>query len=116
MEKPLTAHTPTNMLLGKAWLWPSAKIKLVKTRQVMISPHQQIIAPIKSYRLSCFTLMVIIQQLACPGDSTFPSEGKEEGKQGTKGCCRISGELTHKEIAVSSLAPNKSNFETHETL
>jgi len=114
-KKPDSTHPYRCAFKRKAWLWPSAKTRLAKARQFTISAYTQIIVFIKNYGLSCFTQLVIIQSLACSEDSTFPNEGKEGREHGTKGFCRISGELTHK-ITVSSLAPNKSSFETHETL
>lgn len=60
-KNPDSTHPYKRAFRRKAWLWPSAKTRLAKTRQVMISAHQQIIVSIKNYRLSCFTRLVIIQ-------------------------------------------------------
>lgn len=56
--------------------------------------------------------------ISCSGDSTLPGKTKERGKGGAehKGSYKICAELTHKEIAVPSLALNRSSFKTRETL
>lgn len=60
-KKPDSTHAYKCAFRRKAWLWPNAKTRLAKTRQVMISAQQQIIVSIKNYRLSYFTPLVIIQ-------------------------------------------------------